>query len=137
MEPTSENIKALVAKVDQQGGSLTVTFSCPITGTEIESRSMMRRDNTSLAAIARRSVIQEIIWSIRRQIFQLFGRGITGRVARDVGGRALHKTGDKFQFSKADKDKAIMEAFQKVQTQHFVWDPQTDHWVHKSAQELV
>lgn len=134
--PTFENINPIVANVAQQGASLTVTFRCPITEKTVQSRAMMRRQQQGVGSALRRSLIRNIMWSLRRQLFKFLGRGVQGRIASDVATQALRGAGEKFQYSRADKNNAIVQAFTKVQNE-FVWDPQTDHWIHTSAQELV
>ncbi len=133
---TYEKIKRTVKDTRQQGSSLIVTFACPITGESVESRATMTSSSTDLSTVVRRSVVQSLMRSIRRWLYRVLGRGFVGDVGRDITLQASRHKAEKLRFSRADRQKAVVDAFRRVQ-QQFVWDPQTDHWIHKNAEDAL
>lgn len=137
MQVTIENVRPLVEREDLQGGSLKVTFVCRVSGERVEAYGAIKADNEGLATMVRRGVIDEMIGMLRRKIYRMFGRGMVGRFVRDLAGDAMWSTAKKLEYSKAEQDRAIVEAFERVREEHFVWDPDTDQWIHASVVEFL
>lgn len=133
---TYETIRRIVKDTRQQGSTLIVTFACPITEKTVESRATMSSSSTDLSTTVNRSIVTNLMRSLQRWLYRLLGRNFAGRVGRDVARQATRGVSQKLRFSRAEKNHAVVEAFRRVQSE-FVWDSQTDHWIHKSAEEVL
>lgn len=129
-EITYESIAPLVRDV-RPGSTLHVTFTCPVTGQAVQSSATMGLSQ-ELSATVRRSVINNLIRSFSHWISRVLGHGFGGRIARDLINQGTRGASTNFQYSAADRQKAIVEAFGKVQSQ-FIRDAASGQWSHANA----
>lgn len=128
-----QQIESLVTNTKQQGNSLQITFTCSVTGQSVEATGRMQRSsNPGAGALVRQSLVRNLMWSLRRWIYRLMGRGMGARIAGDLISQTARGAANRAQFTRADRQDAIVRAFGTVQDQ-FVWDNHTDHWIHRSA----
>jgi hypothetical protein len=101
----------------------------------VQSQATLRpkRDGT---AMVRRSVIDQLISSLRRWLLSLFGRGEAGRVAGRLAHQGTRSASRRLQYSKSDRNEGTVKAFQSVQSQFF-WDGDAERFVHQSAQDVT
>lgn len=137
--PTFETIESLIASQEVRGTSVAVTFRAPGTDQDVESSATIQRSN-SMQATATRSAKKNMWSSLRRTITktisEVFGKGVAGKVARDVSNAAVKQTQDKTAFSKPEIQDAIVQAFVSVQDR-FTWNEDSSTWSAASSDAPV
>ena len=86
-----DQIETIVDKVKQHGRMLEVTFVCPMTDHRVETSKSLPHKGRSLA---RRSGIRELRFSLRRWLYNQFGRNFftrfLGRILSGAVSSAAH-----------------------------------------------
>lgn len=130
-EISYESIAPIISNQAQDGHTLAVSFTCPVSQQVVESSGVLR-EGQGVGATARKSAVRNALWSVGRSVRRSLGHGFAGRVAGDVADNATRSTGEKLKFGAKEKQAAAIEAFERVADQ-FTWDPDTSRWVHTSA----
>ncbi len=130
-EPTYESIAPLISQQNQDGRTLNVVFTCPVTQQTVESSASLR-EGSGLGATAKQSASRNILWKLSYSVRRLFGYSIAGRVAGDVAQSAMSSAGDKARFGQAEKEAAAVDAFMRVSNE-FAWEDASGRFVHQSA----
>ncbi|TVR03503.1 MAG: hypothetical protein EA398_04805 [Deltaproteobacteria bacterium] len=129
--PSWENVEALVASKEQERGTMVVTFQCPVSGETVEGRASLNTER-SLKSTVKESFLRQLVWSLMRTVRRMLGYRMAGSIASDATRHVATDATEKARFSEADRQKAIVEAFERVQSQ-FRWDEGDGRWVHVSA----
>lgn len=132
---TYQMIQPLVASADQQGSSMHVVFRCPVSGTTVEARGHLQAANTVASRAtksAKRSVLYGLRSSLTRALRGALGYGVAGRAAADAASGAMSSAGSGQSYSEADKQAAVVRAFESVSNQ-FVWDAQNNRYISGQA----
>ena len=142
-EITYETIKPLLAKEEERGGEMACTFTCPVSGVSVDASGAMHKAESAVGRVAdqmKQSVKRSLFYSIRNAVTNavgdLLGGGTAGRIGRQAAysatGEAERRgsagSGAGPSFSEAEKQAAVVEAFNKVAAQ-FVWDAENDRWI--------
>ena len=137
-EITYETVKPLLTKEEQQGGMMACTFTCPVSGFSVDASGSLRKTESAAGRVAdqvKRSVKSSLFYSIRNAVSSavggLLGSGMAGRVGRQAVHSATSQAGGPAaggqSFSDADKQAAVVDAFNRVAAQ-FVWDDGDSRW---------
>lgn len=129
--PSWENVETLVASKEQERGTMVVMFQCPISGETVEGRASMKTER-SLKSTVKESFLRQLVWSLMRTVRRMLGYRMAGSIASDATRHVTTDATEKARYSEADRQKAIVEAFERVQSQ-FRWDEGDGRWVHVSA----
>ncbi len=128
---TFQAIEPLVASKEVLRSSVSVTFRCPETDTEVPSTGTLKRMD-SVKSTAARSVKKNLWSSLRRSVTKAvsdaLGSGAAGRIARDVTNTTMRQGEQKTAFSKEEVQNGIVEAFKAVQAS-FKWNASNETWV--------
>ncbi len=124
-------IEPLIAKQEQNGSRIAVTFRCPENGVEAEATAAVRRSKEVKATIER-SVKKNVWNSLRRTaastISSTLGSGMVGRIAKDAARATIGEQAKKNEFSQDEIRAAVVAAFDTVQAK-FQWDAANEQWV--------
>ena len=130
--PSWENVEPLVASKEQERTTMVVTFQCPVSGETVEGRASLNTER-SLKSTVKESFLRQLVWSLMRTVRRMLGYRMAGSVAADATRHVATDATSKARFSDADRQKAIVEAFERVQSQ-FRWDESDARWVHASVE---
>ncbi|MHC5036980.1 MAG: TerB family tellurite resistance protein [Planctomycetota bacterium] len=129
-EPTIEQVKTVLTSSEVRGRTMHCTFTCPEKGTAVEaSAPVAAKQEGAVKKAVKRSVDRAkrgFMWRLRSKIAyavsNAVGGGMAGQIARDVAYSATPSGGGSSapSFGKAEKEAAILAAFNKVKHQ-FVW----------------
>jgi len=130
-------VAPLVSYQRPQGRHLMVTFTCPVSGTHVQSRWTAPQSSGIGAAVASQAK-SSLVYEVRRQVLvmirQTMGYSFAGRIATNVASTAMNNlpgtTSGAPSLSSSQQQQGLLEAFKAVQGQ-FVWTG--DRWVHRSA----
>lgn len=132
---TYDLLRPLIANEHASGASVSVTFRCPLSGTEVRSSSYMQ---PGVSSRAKQVVASSVSYSIRSGIASavrsMVGGGVVGHAVSGAVYAAM-PSGSGYRphsFSDNDRRQAVVDAFQKVQGQ-FVWDEQHGTFVSAAA----
>ena len=133
-EFTLDAIGPLVERADVSGHSVQVTFRCPVSGRQIRGSANVVEDTTGrIGQAVKRSLGQNMRWSIARVVRSAMGYGIAGEIGSAVAHGAMAGAEQRqWEPGKAQVDQAILEAFKGVQSQ-FAWDGSGQRWVAASV----
>ncbi len=124
------SIEPLITQRMVKGRQVHVTFARPQGGPSVSTSASLRKDNTAGQRIkdsVKRSFMYEARNMLMRALGGLFGGGVAGRVARQATHEVQRSVAAKLEYSEADVQRAIVEAFKRVQGK-FARDPQTKTW---------
>jgi uncharacterized tellurite resistance protein B-like protein len=136
--PSYDNVQPLAQTVDVRGRTIQVRFACPISGTTVDARYSMPRDN-SMGSRVSQQMKRNLMWSLQSAVASAIrstmGHNMAGRVASDVARSAM--TGVQQQVSSntlstREQSAALVEAFRTVQNQ-FVWDAHRNTWISQGS----
>ncbi len=130
---TYTSIQPLLAATRQEGASLVCQFQAPGSHTVVEARATVRttpRQNT-LADSVKRNMLEGVKRMVYQGIRQLLGYGALAQTGSDLVNTVLTESNLKPAFSEADKQAAVLEAFQSVAGQ-FVYDNEKKEWSYRS-----
>lgn len=130
-------IAPLVSYQRPQGRHLMVTFTCPVSGTHVQSR-WTAPQSTGIGAAVASQAKSSLVYEVRRQVLvmirQTMGYSFAGRMATSVASTAMNNlpgtTSGAPSLSGSQQQQGLVEAFKAVAGQ-FVWAG--DRWVHRSA----
>ncbi len=135
MEVEYEDIAPLVAQQTVRQRQVHVTFTCPKSGRSVESSASLRKDNSAgqrMKDSVKRSFMHAARNMLTRALGSLFGHGMAGQVARSATYEAQRGVEARLAFSKADVQRGIVAAFERVRAQ-FAKDPESGAWVASGA----
>ena len=123
---TYEHIAPLVNHHETRGQQVLVIFTCPNTGTQVQSSARVSKErnlSNTVASSAQRSISYGIQNVLSHAIRDIFGYNIFGRVASDVARQTVRQVSSlqNNQLSKTDIQRGIVLAFESVNTK-FMWD---------------
>ncbi|MFT4628138.1 MAG: DnaJ-domain-containing protein 1 [Myxococcota bacterium] len=135
---TLDAIRSLISHQSVSGRYLMVTYRCPTSGTQVQSKWQGPQSSGIAASVG--SAAQTTLWyEVRKQanlfVRSLLGTGAMGRVAQQAVNTALasaptsSSTG-RHTLTAAEVEQGLVEAFQGVSSQ-FAWAG--GKWVHGSA----
>jgi len=129
-EFTLDAINPLVEQADVTGYSVNVTFRCPVSGRQIRSSAQVVQDTGGrIGQAVKRSLWQNMRWSLARVVRSVMGYGVAGEIGSAVAHGALAGAEQRqWEPSKAQIDQAILDAFKNAQNQ-FAWDGSGQRWV--------
>jgi len=130
-------IAPLVSHKRAQGRHLMVTFTCPVSGTHVQSRWAAPQSSGVGSAVARQAK-SSLVYEVRRQVLvmirQTLGYSFAGRMATTAASTAMNNlpgtTSGAPSLSAGQQDEGLVEAFKAVAGQ-FAWAG--DRWVHRTA----
>lgn len=138
---TFECVEALLASGAESTeivrGSMRCTFTCPETAKEVVGQASLEQANRDATSSRIKSKVQSglarsLSRSAMRFVASVFGNNDIGRMAREVAGEAVQSVATKRHYSEAEKQKAIVAAFQSVVSQFF-WNDERSMWMHEGA----
>ena len=121
-----DQIAPLVSHHEIRGRQILAMFTCPVSGTQIQSSAHIQQKQSlsnSISNSAQRSVSYGIQNTVSQVIRDLFGYNLFGRIAGDVARQTVQHvtTQTSNQLSKSEVQEGIVIAFQKIQSK-FTWD---------------
>lgn len=121
-EITFDSIESLVSVTTLDADMLKCVFTCPQSGKDFEARAnVLQANQGNLSTGIKNTIQQNVSRSLVRTAMQfcasIFGGGMTGRIARDVTAQAAHSVAKKRVYTKAEKERAIVVAFEQVKSQ--------------------
>lgn len=131
-----DTIHPLIARAEQEGTAMRVTFRCPVSGQEVEASAGLRAANTvgnRVAQSAKRSLMWSVRGAIAGAVRRAFGHGMLGSMASSAARGAMSSTsGSTTSFSDSDKQDAMVRAFESVASQ-FAWDAPNNRFISAQA----
>lgn len=115
MEITYSSIKSIIQEERFEGGKVYCTFK--IEGEIFEETGFVKSENKGAAKVTRMvktTAIGRMRSVVLRVLRKAVGGGFAGTMVSMGGAEAIRQQTDGAQFSRADKEKAIVAAFQKV-----------------------
>jgi len=133
-EITYDAITPLIEQEDVSGSSVTVTFRCPVSGRQIRSSASIVQDQSGRVGQAvKRSLWQNMRWSLARVVRSVMGYGVAGEVGSAVAYTAMAGAEQRqWEPTKEQVKQATVDAFRSAQNQ-FAWDPSGQRWVAASV----
>jgi len=130
-------IESLVKSAEIEGDTLHCVFECPNTGQAESTKIAMKTANkesivSSAVDTAQTRMARSLKRGILSGIASAFGTGTVGTVARQAAGQMVDKASKNRVYSEAEKQRAVVIAFEK--TKAFVYDEESQTYVHSSAE---
>jgi hypothetical protein len=126
-----DSIAPLITAQTQDGTTLRVTFTCPVTGQAVESSATLQ-EGSGIGATAKKSAVRNALWKVSSAVRRKAGYSFAGRVAGDVADHSIRSAGEGVKFGAKEKEAAAVAAFERVSAQ-FTWDEAQGRWVHQST----
>ena len=123
-------IQPLLAATRQEGATLVCQFQAPGSHNLVEARATLRsapRQNTLVDAV-KRNALEGDKRMAYQAIRRLLGYGALSQTGSDLINTVLTESNLKPAFSEADKQAAVLEAFQSVAGQ-FLYDNEKKEWM--------
>jgi uncharacterized tellurite resistance protein B-like protein len=128
-EITYDQVKTVLTSSKVRGSVMHCAFTCPATGTVVESSAPIRKEEGGAmkkaaragAERAKRGLFYRLRSQVVRAVAGAVGGGLAGSVAREAAMGATAGIGTGPSFSKAEKHAAVVDAFEKVKGR-FAWD---------------
>ena len=143
MDPTSYSaIEPLISDLKVQGRTINIMFQCPLSQETVSARQHVNKSRTMGSQVkqsAQRSAMYAAQNMLSQVIREVFGYNLFGRVASDVTRKTVHSANSALSnsLSKAEKEQAIVDAFQSV-SRKFTWDKANNRWISaKVVQEAL
>ncbi len=137
-EPTYANVAPLIQSLDVRGRTVQVRFVCPVSGTAVDARTNVQRDN-SIGAQVTSQLKRNMMWSVQSAVASAIrstlGYNMVGRVASDAARAAMsgvQQHANSQTLSSKEQEQGIVDAFRSVQSR-FMWDNQRNTWISASA----
>ena len=114
---------------------MQVAFRCPVSGQIVEANAPIHQAKNLSSRVtqsAKRSLMYSLRNALTRSVRRALGHNIVGRVAADMTRSATDDLGQSQSYSEADKQAAIVRAFESVANM-FVWDPHNHRYVSTQA----
>ena len=121
-----DQVAPLVSHHETRGRQVLVMFTCPVSGTQIQSSAHVQQQRSlsnNISNSAQRSISYGIQNTVSQVIRDLFGYNLFGRVAGDIARQTVQHvtTQTSNQLSRSEVQEGIIAAFQKIQSK-FTWD---------------
>jgi len=132
-QPSYDQLKPLIAQELLRGSTVHVMFQCPVSGQHAESSAPVREGGASKAMAAlKRNAMSQLRWALANTVRSALGGGYFGRVGSGMVHEAAPGGSAASAPSTAQRQAAVVEAFQRVQSQ-FTWDGAHQRYLHASA----
>lgn len=133
--PSYERILPLISREELRGGTVHVTFQCPITGVGVQSAAAVEQGGRMarmLGGLQGRAASQ-LRWGLANMVRSALGGGYLGRAGSAMVHEAVGSHTPASQPSRAARQAAVLRAFQQVQGQ-FLWSAGHGGYLHVSAE---
>ncbi len=130
---TYELVAPLVTAHEVDGSGVTVVFQCPVSGEQIQGRGRVQESGSSFGKEVKRTLWQNMRWSLSRAMYSVFGYGVGGAIGStvvDAAGSMASAGGTKLK--EADFKAAVLDAFRGV-SNRFAWDETNQRFVSASV----
>ena len=132
MEITYESIEPLIVESYMQGSKMVVQFQAPDADKVIESSASIKRERNVQSEVRRvvsRQASNQLRRTVGRMVRSVLGGGMLGRIGYQTVNAATRETTRNITkgYSKSDKQRAIVEAFQKV-AEEFEYNERSGTW---------
>jgi hypothetical protein len=135
-EISYDNLKNNIDSENADGGTMHVTFKCPVSGLTFEQKVSIKRSN-SVGSKVKNEAKREAAWGFRRAladfVSSLLGRNRAGSAARRVAYSATSGAGSGYSYGKAEKRQAVCDAFEKI-AKDFEWDEEKKAFIHNGKE---
>lgn len=128
MEVTYEALRPIIVREELDRSTMHCVFS--VEGQEFESNATVRKSSETgnrVRNIATRSVLRQVRSTFNRVLRRALGGGVVGSIGQQMSNTVISDKTREFSFSKADKEAAVVKAFQKISA-NFYYDEQSDRW---------